>query len=94
MLGGANPAIEGSAVGGGARSGFFTLFLNRRTRQPSVRFAHVFDFHRTMGDRAAAQGGTTRTRFRSFAKPPEDKTHYFGVCMGPGMLLALLFFCH
>ena len=27
-------------------------FLKRRTRQPSVCFAHVLDFHRTMGDRA------------------------------------------
>jgi len=35
-----------------------------------------------------------QTRFCSFAKLSEDKTHYFGVCIGPGVLLALLSFCH
>jgi hypothetical protein len=72
--------------------GSSTLSLNRRTRPPSLRFAHVLDFHRTMGDRAAAQGGTTRTRFRLFAKPSEDKKHHFGVCMDSGMLLVPLSF--
>jgi len=42
-----------------------------------------------MGERAAAQGGTTRTRFCSFAKPSEDKTHHLGVCMGPGIMYVI-----